>query len=185
MDDPGSADLCANYRFLARYNGWMNGRLMEACDTLGDEGRRKDCGAFFGSIHHTLNHLLVADQVWLRRFARAGIDHGIWFGSLESGAIDLPEAYRLDMVLLEDWQALKDKRAVLDAAIAQWAADMPAHYPQLAMRYSNSRGVQREHPVWQAATHFFNHQTHHRSQAITLLTQAGIDVGVTDMVALL
>ena len=52
------------------------------------------------------------------------------------------------------------------------------------MRYSNSRGDQRAHPAWQAMTHFFNHQTHHRGQATTLLTQAGVDIGVTDLIAL-
>jgi uncharacterized damage-inducible protein DinB len=52
------------------------------------------------------------------------------------------------------------------------------------MRYSNTKGVQREHPMWQALTHFFNHQTHHRGQVTTLLMQAGVDVGVTDLIAL-
>ena len=52
------------------------------------------------------------------------------------------------------------------------------------MRYANSKGVQREHPAWQAMTHFFNHQTHHRGQATTLLMQAGVDPGVTDLIAL-
>jgi uncharacterized damage-inducible protein DinB len=62
--------FCDNYRFLARYNRWINERLYEACDALTDEARKQDRGAFFGSIHRTLGHLLVADQVWLRRFAQ-------------------------------------------------------------------------------------------------------------------
>ena len=49
-----------NYRFLARYNRWMNQRLYDACQTLSDEERKRQRGAFFGSIHHTLTHLVLA-----------------------------------------------------------------------------------------------------------------------------
>jgi len=174
-----------NYRFLARYNRWMNERLYEACGALTEEARKQDRGAFFGSLHRTLNHLVVADQVWLKRFAKCGADNGMPFASLDAGLLDLPEAYTLDMVPFEDWTSLKTKRGQLDAAIEQWMADMPEAYPQLTMRYGNSKGVQREHAAWMAITHFFNHQTHHRGQATTLLTQAGGSVGVTDLIALI
>jgi uncharacterized damage-inducible protein DinB len=33
--------------------------------------------------------------------------------------------------------------------------------------------------------HLFNHQTHHRGQASTLLSQAGVDIGETDLLALI
>jgi uncharacterized damage-inducible protein DinB len=176
--------FCDNYRFLARYNRWINERLYEACEALTDEARKQERGAFFGSIHRTLCHLVVADQVWLRRFAQCGADKGITFASLGPQVLDMPEAYTLDMVLFEEWADLKAKRAQLDAAIEQWVADMPDAYPQLTMRYGNSKGVQREHAAWMAITHFFNHQTHHRGQASTLITQAGGTVGVTDLIAL-
>jgi uncharacterized damage-inducible protein DinB len=106
------------------------------------------------------------------------------FPSLSAEVLDMPETYTLDMVLYEGWAELKEKRSQLDAAIGQWAADMPEAYPQLTMRYGNSKGVQREHAAWMAITHFFNHQTHHRGQATTLVTQAGGLVGVTDLIAL-
>ena len=173
-----------NYRFLAKYNRWINQRLYEACEALSDEERKRERGAFFGSIHHTLNHLIVGDQIWLRRFAQCGVDNGITLASLNASVLDLPDGSRLDTVLFDDWQALRAKREQLDAAIEAWVAEMPDGYPQFTMRYSNSKGVQRAHPAWQAMTHFFNHQTHHRGQATTLLTQAGVDVGVTDLIAL-
>ena len=72
----------------------------------------------------------------------------------------------------------------LDEAIETWVRDMPPEFLVKTMRYANSKGTQREHPAWQAMTHFFNHQTHHRGQATTLLAQAGIDPGVTDLIAL-
>lgn len=173
-----------NYRFLAKYNRWINGKLFEACDALTDEARKQDRGAFFGSIHRTLSHLVLADQVWLKRFAQCGVDNGMTFPSLSAEVMDMPQAYTLDMVLFDDWVDLKGKRAQLDAAIEQWTVDMPETYPQFIMRYGNSKGVQREHAAWMAITHFFNHQTHHRGQATTLLTQAGGAVGVTDLIAL-
>jgi len=70
-------------------------------------------------------------------------------------------------------------------AIEDFAERMPADYPLRTMRYANTRGVQREHPVWQALTHFFNHQTHHRGQVTVLLMQAGIDPGTTDLIAMI
>lgn len=173
-----------NYRLLAQYNRWMNERLYDACETLSDEERKRERGAFFGSIHHTLGHLVLADQVWLRRFAQCGNENGIRFTSLGAEVLDMPQAYTLDMVLYEDWAGLKAKRQQLDGAIEQWAADMPEAYPAMTMRYANSKGVQREHGVWKALTHFFNHQTHHRGQVTTLVTQAGAGVGVTDLIAL-
>ena len=177
--------LAENYRLLARYNRWINQLLYDAAEVLSEEERKRERGAFFGSIHRTLNHLVVADQIWLRRFARCGLDNGITLPSLNASVLDLPEGSGLDTVSFDDWQALRTKRAQLDAAIEAWITDMPGAYLQLPMRYSNSKGVQRVHPAWQAMTHFFNHQTHHRGQITTLLTQAGADIGVTDLIAML
>jgi len=73
----------------------------------------------------------------------------------------------------------------MDAAIEDFAERMPSDYPLRIMRYANTRGVQREHPVWQALSHFFNHQTHHRGQVTALLMQAGVDPGTTDLIAII
>jgi len=91
---------------------------------------------------------------------------------------------RYGAVLYEDWAALRGKRERLDAAVELWAAEMPPDFPLRSMRYSNTKGLQREHPTWKALTHFFNHQTHHRGQVTTLLAQSGVDPGVTDLIAL-
>ncbi len=178
-------DFLELYRFHARYNRWINERMYAACEQLSDDERKQDRRAFFGSIHRTLNHIVVTDQIWLRRFARSGADNGLRFEMLEGDLIEVPEAYELDMVPFDDWAALKTKRAQLDDAMERWTVVMPADYPQMMMGYSNSKGTRRDHPAWQAMTHLFNHQTHHRSQVITLLTQTGVDIGVTDMLALM
>jgi uncharacterized damage-inducible protein DinB len=172
--------LIENYRFLAGYNRWFNGRLYAACEQLPDEERKRDRGAFFGSIHKTLHHLVWGDKIWLNRFA----DQGVVFGSLTASLLVLPEGAMHGTVLYADWDELRAQREQLDHAIEDWTQEMPADFPSRAMRYSNSQGVQREHPAWKALTHFFNHQTHHRGQVTTLLAQAGIDPGVTDLIAL-
>lgn len=178
MDTSTFAD---NYRLLARYNRWFNQRLYDTCEQLTDEERKRDRGAFFGSIHNTLNHLIWGDQAWLKRFAVQGVA----FEALSDSLLALPPGALHGIVLYEDWAALRAQRERLDAAIEDFAERMPPDYPMRIMRYANTRGVQREHPVWQALTHFFNHQTHHRGQVTALLMQAGVDPGTTDLVAII
>ncbi|SFB75288.1 Uncharacterized damage-inducible protein DinB (forms a four-helix bundle) [Polaromonas sp. OV174] len=176
--------LRENYRLLARYNRWINQRLYAACETLSDAERKQERGAFFGSMHRTLNHVLLADLIWLGRFAQCGLDNGLALPSLDPAQLALPPGSQLDTVLYEDWQTLRARREQLDGVIEAWVGEMPEAFTQFSMRYSNRMGVQREHPAWRAITHFFNHQTHHRGQLTTLLTQAGVEVGLTDLIAL-
>ena len=145
-----------------------------------DVERRRDRGAFFGSIHASLTHLVWGDKTWLQRFAAQGVS----FESLPAVLLALPPGASAATPLHDDWAALKSERAQLDAAIEGWVAEMPADFPQRTMRYANTKGVQREHAMWKALTHFFNHQAHHRGQVTTLLMQAGVDPGVTDLIAL-
>lgn len=171
-----------NYRWLARYNRWMNQRLYAACEPLGDAERKRQRGAFFGSIHHTLTHLLLADRLWLQRFA----SQQTRFSALDADVLALPPG--VDYVSVDafpDWAGLRQARDGLDERIEQWVAEMTPDFLSSTMVYANTKGVQRSHPAWQAMSHFFNHQTHHRGQTTTLLMQAGVDVGVTDLVALL
>ena len=179
MDSTSHAFL-ANYQFLARYNRWFNARLFDACEQLPEAERRRDRGAFFGSITASLNHLLWADRLWLGRFAVQGVD----FPALTAELVALPAGAAHETIIHEDWARLREAREALDAAIEGWVRDMPVDFPTRTLRYSNMKGVAREHPAWQAMTHFFNHQTHHRGQVTTLLSQAGVDVGVTDLIAL-
>jgi len=176
-----SGAFLANYQFLARYNTWFNERLYDACEQLGEDERSRDRGAFFGSISASLNHILWADRLWLARFAAQGVA----FPSLTPALLELPQGAKHETIVHHDWNELRRARRALDAAIDAWVRDMPDDFPLRIIRYKNTKGVEREHAAWQALTHFFNHQTHHRGQITTLLSQAGVDVGVTDMIALL
>ena len=96
----------------------------------------------------------------------------------------LARRFRLQQRLYPDWHDLRQTRDALDEVIEQWLAGMAQDFLTSTMCYTNIKGVQRAHPAWQAMTHFFNHQTDHRGQVTTLLSQAGVDMGVTDLIAL-
>jgi uncharacterized damage-inducible protein DinB len=168
-----------NYRFLAGYNRGFNDRLYGACETLTDAQRKQDRGAFFGSIHHTLTHLVLADKMWLTRFAAQGTA----FAALPPALLALPAGADYTSDLHPRWQDLRRERDALDTAIEAWTAELSPGFLRSTMVYTNTKGVPRAHPAWQALTHFFNHQTHHRGQVTTLLMQTGVDVGVTDLIA--
>jgi uncharacterized damage-inducible protein DinB len=157
-----------HFRFLARYNTWINEQLYAACANAPDRERKADRGAFFGSLHGTLNHLLLADRVWMGRFE------------------DEPYAAPgLDAELYSDFAPLRAARIAEDARIVRWAEQLDDHTLAGTLRYTSLvNPAPRAYVYWQVATHFFNHQTHHRGQASGLLTQMGIDYGVTDMIGM-
>ena len=117
--------MADNYRWLARYNTWFNERLYDACERLPDDERRRERGAFFGSIHGTLNHLVWADKLWLARFAAQGTP----FPPLRPELLALPDGAVHATMLHEAWPDLREERRALDAAIEGWLADMPADWP--------------------------------------------------------
>ena len=166
----------AQFRLMSRYNTWVNGRLYEIAATLTDDERRRDLGAFFHSVHGTFNHLLLADRHWMSRFA-TWTPHK--FQAFE-GALLEPVLGRLSRELYADFGELRAQRHATDAVLEAWLSELEPPMLPLPMRYANSRGVVREHPLWFAIAHLFNHQTHHRSQAMTLIQQLGHDYGATD-----
>lgn len=153
---------------MARYNRWMNQRLYACCATLSDEVRKRDSGCFFKSIHGTLNHLLLADRVWMGRFTGQAFP-----------------VRSLDQELYADFATLRAEREREDERIIEWVASLDPEVLAAELAYTSlARPEPRRYPLWFALTHFFNHQTHHRGQITTLLCQLGIDVGVTDLIGL-
>jgi uncharacterized damage-inducible protein DinB len=152
-------------RALARYNTWMNDKLYAACATLSDEERKRDRGAFFKSIHGTLNHILLADLIWLGRFEGR------------------PFAFRsLDQELHAGFDELYAERMAVDARIERWAAGLTDAELEAKLEFTSAITKRKHAPaLWKLVAHFFNHQTHHRGQVTVLLSQAGVDYGVTDL----
>jgi uncharacterized damage-inducible protein DinB len=153
---------------MAVYNRWMNEKIYDCCSQLTDEQRKRDAGAFFKSIHGTLNHILLADRVWMGRFTNCPVT----FKSL-------------DQELYSEFDELRKERIKTDRDIIAWVADLNVESPEQMLTFTPMTNPQpRTMPLWQTISHFFNHQTHHRGQITTLLFQQGIDPGVTDLAAM-
>jgi uncharacterized damage-inducible protein DinB len=146
--------LAAHYRMFGRYNAWANGRLYEAAARLSVEQYRADRGAFFKSVHATLNHLLATDRIWMRRFTDTG---------------DAPG--RLDAILFETFDELRAAREAEDRRIVDFVDGLDEAGIAGTIKYRRvSVPGQVEQQLAPALAHWFNHQTHHRGQVHALLT---------------
>lgn len=144
----------SRYQMFAGYNAWCNERLYAAAATLSDADYRASRGAFFKSVHGTLNHLLVGDRIWMRRFTGAG---------------NVPPA--LDAILHDDFEALRAARRSEDTLISRYIGRLGEGDLNSMLRYRTVVRPQTiEQPLAPALDHFFNHQTHHRGQAHALLS---------------
>lgn len=152
---------------MARYNRWQNQNLYSVADLLSDDERRRDRGAFFGSIHKTFSHLLWGDRAWMSRFT-----------DVPRPAGGIPES----ATLYPDWEPLRRERGAFDALIIDWADDLdPAWLGGDLTWYSGAAKRELSKPKWLLVTHMFNHQTHHRGQVHSMLTQAGGKPHDTDL----
>jgi uncharacterized damage-inducible protein DinB len=150
---------------MARYNRWMNERLYALCAGLQDGERKRDRQAFFRSIHGTLNHLLLADRLWLGRFRGEPFP-----------------VHSLAQEICSDFDELRSERTRTDDAIDRFVAGLNSEKLAAPLAYRTLVNPQeRTTPLWILVAHFFNHQTHHRGQLTTLLSQCGLDPGVTDL----
>ena len=153
---------------MARYNRWQNENLYGVADALSDDERRRERGAFFGSIHKTFSHLLWADTIQMSRFT----------SDVPKPAVGIPES----VSLYPDWGALKDERARFDRRIVDWADKIDQAWLTGDVTYvSRATGRELTRPRWVMVTHLFNHATHHRGQVHCMLTQAGGRPSATDL----
>lgn len=148
----------AYFTLLADYNAWANARLYDAAAEFSDTDYRKDMGAFFGSLHNTLNHILVGDRIWFQRVEGAG---------------DAPRT--LDAVLFENFADLRTAREAEDVRIKSVITKLSDAAIAGTFDYTNLRTGDHftDQPLAPTLAHIFNHQTHHRGQAHTLLSQLG------------
>lgn len=168
------------FELMARYNQWMNESIYEAASELDEEALNRDQGAFFGSVLATLNHILVGDIIWLKRFS----DHPSVYLSLNH-VREIPRPEKLNSVVYSDFNALRDARYLLDRAIIELCDEIEVYDLNHSLVYCNMQGNKFEKRFGYLLQHFFNHQTHHRGQVSTLLSQNGIDLAVTDLLAVI
>lgn len=164
---------------MAEYNRWMNDRMYEAAGRLDHGDLVADKGAFFGSILGTLNHIAVADTIWLHRFAQHHAAPAL--GALSG----FPRPPSLRHTLAPDLAGLRAYRVRLDELIQRWVAELTPEHLAGTLSYANMAGAVTSKSFGALLQHFFNHQTHHRGQVSALLFQAGVDVGVTDLLAVI
>ncbi|MBK8289414.1 MAG: DinB family protein [Cellvibrionales bacterium] len=165
---------------MAQYNRFMNDKLLDAADQLPADALIANKGAYFGSILGTLNHVLVGDLLWLHRFKH----HSAAYTALDALA-SFPVPTALDQQLYNNLIDFKVARQQLDALILSWVSQITAGDLQRSLQYRRVNGEINHRSFAGLLMHFFNHQTHHRGQATTLFSQAGIDVGATDLLLLI
>ena len=143
----------AHFAQFAAYNRWANARLYEAAFALDEVDYRRDVGAFFKSLHGTLNHLLLTDRIWMKRLTGEG-DH--------------PD--RLNAIIHDDRKQLALARADEDERIVHFVASLDEGALSSRLEYSTTSGKLFKQERAEILSHLFNHQTHHRGQAHTILS---------------
>lgn len=154
-------------RTMAAYNAEMNRRIYAAAERIPDAARREQRGAFWGSLHGTLCHLVWGDQMWMSRFDN-------W---------PKPSIIQKDSAgLIADFNELRRVRLDADEKISAWAKRVTdAWLAEDQVWFSASVQKELRQPRSLLVTHFFNHQTHHRGQAHAIITACGEKTGDTDL----
>lgn len=150
------------FKFLGLYNMWANRTLYEAVATLSQDDIALDRNAYFGSILGTLNHLLLADRVWMARLSQEDLG---WFRSL-------------DQILYADFGQLREQREASDQKLVSVIQQTAVTGD---LNYVNSQGKAVCMPLSVVLGHVFNHQTHHRGQVHGLLSQVGLKPPALDI----
>jgi len=161
---------------MAEYNRLMNQRILEASSMLSDTGLNEDKGAFFKSVLMTLNHIMIGDILWMKRF--------LSFPSNVSSMVtmnDIKKPASLDQLLYSDLSSFQQERARIDDIIINWCHELSNSDLDSPLSYTNFKGEQHNKRLGDLVLHVFLHQVHHRGQVTTLLSQEGIDFGETDL----
>lgn len=146
-----------HFMMFAAYNQWANNRIYSAAADLDEEEFNRDTGAFFGSMMGTLNHVLTADRIWMKRFTGEGDAPAKLDAILHKALPGLTVAREAEDQRIVDWVETLDDKALAGRFTYMTATDMRT----ISQRLSP------------ALDHFFNHQTHHRGQAHMILTVLG------------
>ena len=165
-------------RLMATYNSVMNARLLATVAPLSDEALLESRGAFFGSILGTMNHLIVADLLWLNRFRPQP------YGQVLMPLDALPKPKVLADLLYPTLAELTPVREELDGLYMRFIDQLSDADIASPLSYQSATGGAFTKTLGLLLSHVFNHQTHHRGQITTLLSQMGLDIGVTDLAPL-
>ena len=168
------------FKLFAEYNKLMNRRIVESAGKLSEAQLKGDRGAFFKSVLGTLNHILVGDIIWLKRFqSHPANEKALQYLS----TIEHPAS--LVSFLFDDLSRLKTEREKIDDVIINWIAAISDSDLNDYLTYKNMAGQEQRKPVDSLISHLFLHQVHHRGQVTTLLSQSDVDFGETDILEII
>jgi uncharacterized damage-inducible protein DinB len=146
-----------HFAMMAKYNAWANARLYRMAAAMPDDLYRKEIDVYFKSLHGTLNHLLTADSIWMRRFTGEG---------------NPPD--KLNAIMFDDLASLHSARVEMDGRIIQFSRSLSNLDIEEIFEYRTLNGTVQREPRRDCLAHMFNHQTHHRGQAHAILTFVGV-----------
>jgi uncharacterized damage-inducible protein DinB len=173
-------DLKHAFQQRARYNQRANRELYAVLANLTDRARKRDHGSWFRSIHGILNHVIICDINWLKRFRALAPDSPV----LADPRLDPPNlSWQHD--LHEDFAELRETRKVVDEQICAWFAAFPASRCSARFAYHDSAGALRQATAGDAFDFLFTHQIHHRGQISQILDRSGLPNNLADNVAYL
>lgn len=147
----------SHFFLMAKYDAWANVRLYKMASDLPDLLYRKNVGAYFESLHGTLNHILTTDRIWMRRLTGTGEHPG-----------------KLDEILFDDLGLLRAARQAEDDRILGFLEGLAEADFGKTLEYRTLSGTPQKQVLGDILAHFFNHQTHHRGQGHAILTVLGV-----------
>jgi uncharacterized damage-inducible protein DinB len=158
-----------HFSCLARYNRGANESLIGHLAALKADGIAAPRGSYFGSVQGILDHVIMCDINWLRRFRELFPKDE----SLNRPRLS-PPGHAWTEYEFTDFDDYRRERAVVDAIFEDWIASADTSRFGEILAYSDSHGIPKRYYFRDAVDHVFNHQTHHRGQVSQILDELGI-----------
>jgi uncharacterized damage-inducible protein DinB len=166
-----------HFSLLARYNREANEAMIAHLSSLGAEELAAPRGSHFGSIQGILDHVIMCDINWLRRFRELfSRDEPLNRPRLS------PPGHAWTKFEFPDFGEYRRERAVVDAVFEDWVAAADTSRFGEVLAYRDSHDLPRRYYFRDALDHVFNHQTHHRGQVSQLLDQLGVEHDYSNLI---
>ena len=142
---------------------WADEIVLGALSQVSTDRVSADLGSSFKSMFDTLNHVYLAELVWLKRVQGEG------------------NARLADLPVPPDMKALAHAWPDVHRMWLDWAGSFSGDDWNKPCTHRNSAGVESTLPYWQIALHVVNHGSYHRGQVATMLRQSGATPPGTDL----